>query len=167
MAPMTEEPAAPELVTGAADFAARATQMVAGARMEIVLLSLDLDRRAYGGGAFTDALRRFVLQHSHTKVRILVNATQTAMANNPRLVEFGRGLTSFVEFRELLPERRPVVRQELLVADGRTMLFKESSSDLEAKYFGAQPLAVKEKLKEFQMLWDESVPAQELRRLGA
>jgi hypothetical protein len=167
MAPPMEEPASPELVIGVANFAARATQMVSAARMEIVLLSLDLDRRVYGSGAFTESLRRFVLQHSHTKVRILVNATQAAMAHNPRLVEFGRSLSSFVEFRELLEPRRPVVRQELLIADGRTMLFKESSSDLEAKYFGAQPLAVKEKLKEFQMLWDESEPAQELRRLGA
>jgi hypothetical protein len=162
-----EEPASPELVTGAADFAARATQMVGTARMEIALLTFDLDRRAYGGAAFTDALRRFVLQHAHTKVRILVNATQAAMANNPRLIEFGRSLTSFVEFRELLPPRQLVVRQELLIADGHTMLFKESSSDLEAKYYPAQPLEVRAKLKEFQVLWDESVPAQELRRLGA
>ena len=162
-----EQPATPELLTGVADFAARATQMVSTARMEIALLTLDLDRRAYGSAVFAESLRRFVLQHSHTKVRILVNATQTAIANNPRLIEFGRSLTSFVEFRELLPPRQPVVRQELLIADGRTMLFKESSSDLEARYYGAQPLAVKEKLKEFQMLWDESVPAQELRRLGA
>lgn len=163
---MAEE-APVDLVTGAANFAARATQMVGAARMEVALLTLELDRRIYAGSAFADALRHFVLQHQHTKVRILVNATQLAIANSPRLVELGRGLTSFIEFRELLAPRQPVVREELLITDGRCMLYRESPQDLQAKYYGAHPLAVREKLKEFQVLWDESVPAQELRRLGA
>jgi hypothetical protein len=160
------EEAAPELLTGAADFAARATQMVGAARMEVALLTQDLDRRVYGGAAFSDALRRFVLQHSHTKVRVLVNATQVAVANSPRLVEFGRSLTSFVEFRELLPARRQVVHEEVLITDGRVMLHRESPSDLEARYYAGAPSLARLKLKDFDVLWDESVPAQELRKLG-
>jgi hypothetical protein len=158
--------AAPELLTGIADYAARATQMVSAARMEVALLTQDLDRRAYGSAIFTESLRRFVLQHSHTKVRVLVNATQAAMANSPRLVEFGRSLTSFVEFRELLPQRQQVVREEVLITDGRVMLYRESPGDLEARYYGDSPGEVRLKLKAFDQLWDESVPAQELRKLG-
>ncbi len=156
----------PEIVNGAADFAARATAMVSGARMEVALLTQDLDRRVYGSAIFTESLRRFVLQHPHTKVRVLVNATQLAIANSPRLVEFGRSLTSFVEFRELLPNRQPVIREEVLITDGRVMLYRESPGDLEAKFYGASPAAARLKLKEFDLLWDESVPAQELRKLG-
>jgi hypothetical protein len=159
------EEAAPELLTGVADFAARATQMVSAAHSEVALLTQELDRRVYGTAIFTEALRRFVLQHSHTKVRVLVNATHIAVANSPRLVEFGRSLTSFVEFRELPPPRRPVVREEVLIVDGRQMLYRESPSDLEAKYY-ASPQAPRLKLKEFGQLWDESEPAQELRKLG-
>ena len=158
--------ATPELLTGTADFAARATQMVSAARMEVALLTQELDRRVYGTGVFTEALRRFVLQHSHTKVRVLVNATQTAMVNSPRIVEFGRSLTSFVEFRELLPARQQVIREELLITDGRVLLHRESPGDLEARYYGASPLVARQKLKDFDTLWDESVPAQELRKLG-
>lgn len=161
------EQAAPELLSGVADFAARAAQMVGAARIEVAILSLELDRRIYGSALFAEALRRFVLQHSHTKVRVLVNATQTAIANSPRFVELGRGLTTFIEFRELLPQRRPVVREEIVLTDGRQLLYRESPMDLEARYYAAHPLAAREKLKEFQVLWDESVPAQELRRLGA
>ena len=97
--------ATPQLLTGVADFAARATHMVSTARMEVALLTQELDRRVYGTAAFADALRRFVLQHSHTKVRVLVNSTQTAVTNSPRLVELGRSLTTFVEFRALQPQR--------------------------------------------------------------
>jgi len=156
----------PELLTGIADFAARATQMVSAAKMEVALLTQELDRRIYGSGIFTESLRRFVLQHSHTKVRILVNSTQLAIANSPRLVEMGRSLTSFVEFRELLPQRQQVVREELLITDGRVLLHRESPQDLEAKFYGASPAVARLKLKEFNLLWDESVPAQELRKLS-
>ena len=156
----------PELVTSVADFAARATQMVSGARNEVALLTQELDRRVYGSGIFTESLRRFVLQHSHTRVRILVNSTQLAMANSPRLVEFGRSLTSFVEFRELLANRQQVIREELLITDGRVMLSRESPGDLEAKFYGASPGLARLRLKDFDTLWDESVPAQELRKLG-
>ena len=156
----------PEVVLGVADFAARATQMVSAARMEVALLTQDLDRRVYGSAIFTESLRRFVLQHSHTRVRVLVNAAQMAMANSPRLVEFGRSLTSFVEFRELLPQRQPVIREEVLITDGRVMLYRESPGDLEARYYGDSPGEVRLKLKAFDQLWDESVPAQELRKLG-
>ncbi len=160
-----EEPT-PEIVTSAADFAARATQMVSGARNEVALLTQELDRRVYGSGIFTESLRRFVLQHSHTRVRILVNSTQIAMANSPRLVEFGRSLTSFVEFRELLSQRRQVIREELLITDGRVMLSRESPGDLEARFYGASPGLARLRTKDFDVLWDESVPAQELRKLG-
>src|SRR5689334_6941161 len=156
----------PELLNGVADFAARATQMVSMAKMEVALLTQELDRRIYGSGIFTESLRRFVLQHSHTKVRVLVASTQVAMGNSPRVVELGRSLTSFVEFRELLPERQKVVREEVLITDGRLMLYRETPHDLEAKYYGADPASARLKLKDFDILWDESVPAQELRRLG-
>jgi hypothetical protein len=160
------EEAKPELVIGTADFAARATQMVSAAKMEVALLTQELDRRVYGSGIFTESLRRFVLQHSHTRVRVLVNSTQMAVANSPRLIEFGRSLTSFVEFRELLPNRQQVVREEVLIADGRLLLERESPSDLEAKFYGAAPGTARLKLKAFDLLWDESVPAQELRKLS-
>jgi hypothetical protein len=159
--------AAPELLTGVADFAAHAAQIVSTAHTELAVLTQELDRRIYGGAAFAESLRHFVLQHAHTKVRVLVNATQRAVANSPRLVELGRALTTFIEFRELLPARQQVIREECVIGDGRAMVYRESPQDLEFKYYGAHPLAVRMKLKEFQTLWDESVPAQELRRLGA
>jgi hypothetical protein len=154
------------LLTGAADYAARATQMVGEARMEIALLSQDLDRRIYGTEAFGDALRRFVLQHGQTRVRVLVNNAQAAVANSPRLVELGRALTSFVEFRALLPMRQQTVREEYLVADGRLLLYRETPQDLEARYYGQSPHVARMRMRDFDMVWNESPPAQELRKLG-
>lgn len=155
-----------QLLNGAAAFADRAVQMVNGARMELALLTQDLDRRLYGSEAFADALRRFVLQHGRTRVRVLVNNTKGAIAGNPRLVELGRSLSSFVEFRELQLARRQAVREEYLVADGRLLLYRETPQDLESRYYGNAPPMARLQLKEFDTLWNESTTAQELRKLG-
>ena len=155
-----------QLLTGIADFAARAIQMVSTAHTEIALLSQELDRRIYGTETFSDSIRRFVLQHQHTRVRVLVNHTQVAMGNSPRLIEFGRSMSSFIEFRELLPTRQQVIREEYLVADGRLMLYRETPQDLESKYYGESPHLARLKLKDFDLLWNESTTAQELRKLS-
>lgn len=159
-------PSEVHLITGAADYAARATQMVSGARMEIALLSQELDRRIYGTEIFGEALRRFVLQHKHTKVRVLVNRTQAAVSNSPRLVELGRSLSTFVEFREVPPPRQQTVRDEYLIADGRLLLYRETPQDLEARYYSNAPHLARLQLKSFDALWSEAEPAQELRKLG-
>jgi hypothetical protein len=158
--------ATPELLTGSADFAARATQMVSQAYIELALLTQELDRRIYGTEIFSESLRRFVLQHDRTRVRVLVNSTQLAISNSPRFVEFGRAMSSFVEFRELLPNRRMSIREEYLVADGRILLYRETPQDLEAKYYGTAPHLARLKLKDFDTLWHESTTAQELRQLS-
>lgn len=161
------EPEAPdfELVEGLAGFARRMRELAAGAHNELALLSQDLDRRVYGTDEFVGTLRSFVLQNRFARLRVLVSNPQTAIRNNPRLVEFGRTLSTFVEFRELLPERQQVIFEEYLVADGRKMLVREAPGDLESRYYTTAPHLARLKLKDFDMLWNESVPAQELRSL--
>ena len=161
--PLTQDS---EILIGAADYAARATRMVNEARTELCLLTLELDRRIYGTEVFTESLRRFVLQSQHARVRVLVNSTQVAISNSPRLVEFGRSLSSFVEFRELLPVRQQTVREEYLIGDGRLLLYRESPQQLEALYYGNSPHVARLKNRDFDLLWQESSTAQELRRLS-
>lgn len=154
-----------ELVTGHAEFAARALALVASARMELALLTQELDERIYCTPAFVEALKNFILQQPRSKVRILINKTQRAVSGGSRLVELGRALSSFVEFRELNEERRQGTREEYLIADGRQMVYREAPEDLQAKFYGQSPHLVKLKLKDFSLLWSESTTAQELRNL--
>ncbi len=160
------EQAEVELLVGEAAFAAKAAAMVAGARTELALLTQELNERVYSTEAFVTAVGHFVLQHSHTRLRVLVNDTQRAIIGGGRIVEFGRKLSSFIEFRELLPERRLAVREEYLIADGRLLLYRETPETLEAKYYGNMPLQARLRLKDFDAFWNESPPAQELRSLG-
>lgn len=155
-----------ELLEGQAAFAAKATELVAGARMELALLTQELNERVYSTENFVAAVRQFVLQHRHARLRILVNNTQRAISGGSRIVEFGRKMSSFIEFRELLEERRMGVREEYLIADGRLLLYRETPETLEAKFYGALPHQARLKLKDFDTFWNESPPAQEMRSLG-
>jgi len=154
-----------EIVNGTAEFAARAEAMVAAAYMEVLVMTQELDRRIYGSESFVSAVRKFALQHAHARMRILVSTPQAAIQNNPRMVEFGRRLSSQIEFRELQPERRGGVPYEYVITDGRLLLFRETPMDLQAKYYGNSPPAARLQMKDYDVLWNESEPAQELRNL--
>ncbi len=155
-----------ELLEGEAAFAAKAVELAGSARMELTLLTQQLNERVYGTENFVTAVRQFVLQHSHARLRVLVNNTKRAISGGSRIVEFGRKLSTFIEFRELLPERRQMVREEFLIADGRLMLYREAPENLEAKFYGTVSHAARLKLREFDTFWNESSTAQELRSLG-
>jgi hypothetical protein len=154
-----------ELLTGHEAFAARALELAEGAVRELALLTQNLDRRIYGTEAFATAIRQFVRQNEHTRFRIIAVHPRLAIAGNPRLVEFGRAMSSRIEFREPPTERRTLIREEYLIADGRRLLYHETPEDLESRYYGESPDAARLQLGKFDALWNESVTAQELRNL--
>ena len=160
------DPTAPafEVLTGSAAFAECATKLVAGARNEVAIQSYGFDPRVYGTEAFADAVRAFVLMHRRARLRVLVNQPRLAMRRAHRVVELGRQLSSRIEFREMLPERKELV-QECVIADLRSFLLRPSTDHLESKFWADAPLSARERLRTFNALWEESVPAQELRDL--
>lgn len=160
-------PAPPEVevVTGLAGFAERALQVAGAARTELALLTYAFDARVYGTEPFVDTVRRFALEHRRARLRVLINQPALAMRRAHRLVELGRLLASRIEFRELLDERKPGVFEELLIADERTLVHRPSAESLEAKHWPNAPLEARSRLRGFNALWEESVPARELANL--
>jgi hypothetical protein len=157
---------APELVEGRSAFAARALEFVGVARLEIVLLSHGLDRALYGSEGFVDAVQRFGLNSERARMLILLNQPQLAARGGHRLVELGRRLPSRIEFRELLPERIGEAHGECLIVDGRALLVRESMESLAARCWRDAPTEGRRLREPLMRWWEESPPAQELRRLG-
>ena len=156
---------APALVSGVAAFTEHAVLVARAARMEIVIYSDSLDRRIYGDEAFVATVRSFVLQHRRARFRALVRQPVLAMRGAHRLVELGRLLSSRIEFREPLPERT-LPRDEYILADEKALLLRGAPEEIDAKYLPHAPLDARQQLRTFNALWEESVPAQELRSLG-
>lgn len=163
------DPASPPIeystVLGSADFAEAALQVVGCARHQLALLSVDLERNLFGTDAFTARLRTFVLAHRRAQLRVLVHDPAAAVRNSIRLVEFGRLISSRIEFR-VIPEERRKRREEFLIADERALLYRSSPDQIEAKHYPEAPMVARSHLREFDALWQESTVAREMSSLG-
>lgn len=153
-----------ELANGQAEFLLRATQVVTSAKLDITLFSQGLDRRTYSSEEFVAPLQTFLLSHQRARLRVLVHTPSLAMRTGHRLIELGRRLSSRIEFRELLPERK-LIRKEFLIADESSLLIRESDDQLEARYYPHAPLLARDQKREFDTWWQESPPAAEFRDL--
>lgn len=164
------EPGAPapiefRTVNGSAEFADAALQVVGAARHHLALLSVELERNLFGTQAFIERLRTFILAHRRAQLRVLVHDPAAAVRNSIRLVEFGRLLSSRIEFRAM-PEDKRRLREEFLIADERALLYRSSPDQISAKHYADAPLVARSHLREFDALWNESTVAREMSSLG-
>ena len=139
-------------------------ELAKAARMELAVLSHGFDARLYGAEALVERVKDFCLAHERARVRVLVNQPALAMREAHRFVELGRRLPSRIAFRQLDEEDRGVV-EELIIADGRSVMRRESPDQLEARLWIETPLEARLRLKAFDELWERGVPAREFSEL--
>lgn len=152
-------------ISGSEAFADSALEVVSAARHQLALMSVDLDRRLFGTDSFTERLRNFILQHRRARLRVLVHDPAAAVRNSIRLVEFGRMLSSRIEFRAMPDERRKL-REEYFIADERALLYRSSPDQLDAKFYADAPMVARSHLRAFEALWHEATVAREMSVLG-
>ncbi len=163
---MTGTADTPAPLEGRAALASALLAMAVGARHEILLLSVDLDRTLYGSEAFVEAIQRLALSSTRARVRVLVKQPRTAMQAAHRLVELGRRLPSRIEFRELAEERHTGQHADWLIADQRCFIERDRPDALLARLHGEAPLLARARTTAFLSLWEESPGCAEFRALG-
>jgi hypothetical protein len=151
-------------LTGRADMARHAIGLAQKARLELVLLSYDLDARLYGSEAFAEAVKDFLLSHERARLRGLVHSPQSAVRSSNRLIDLARRLSSRIELRQL-PEDRVEAREDQLICDGRHFMRRRDPGDLEATWFDDAPLKARQLLKDFEERWQVSTVAREFTDL--
>jgi hypothetical protein len=156
----------PELLQGRAAYAAKAVQLARTARHELLLRSDTLDRALYGSEEFYNAVKDFLLGSERARLCVLVRQPREAVQNAARLIDLGQRLSSRVEFREPTEEQGEIDPVEWLIADRRALLERRSPDSLEAQFWAEEPQRGKLHGEEFDGLWNEAQPAQELRSLG-
>ena len=154
-----------EIISGRIELAVVARQLVERARTSVCMLTDALDPAIYGSDTFAQAVKNFALISPHSRMRVLASRPAAATRAHHALVDLGRILTSRIEFRELPAERRHL-REELLITDSHGLLERQSADSLDARLSRNNPLLGREQQRRFDLLWEESSPAQELRRLG-
>ena len=151
-------------VSGSAEFAQAALDTVGSARHQLSLMTVDLPRVVFGSEAFVEKLRTFVLGHRRASLRVLVHHPADAVRNSVRLAEFGRLLSSRIEFREV-PQSRRQLKEEYLIADEKAVLYRGSPEQLDAKFYALAPMVARSHLRTFDAVWQEAVVAREFTSL--
>lgn len=164
------EPAGPQAsaaaLIGGLDACLETTRkLVAGAQLQLRVLSQELDRRVWSDPEVVESLRVFALRSQRAELRILVNRPQRAAQRGHRLVELARQLPSRIAIRELNEERRGLV-EEFAVADEQALIYRRHHDNLDAQWCAYAPLDARRLRRRFDLLWDESPPARELAVLG-
>jgi hypothetical protein len=136
---------------------------VAGRMLSI--FTHDLEPQIYAHDDFLEAVKRFVLSRSFTRVRVLIAEPSRAMKNSNRFVAMGRRLNSYIEFRHLREEYREGHREAYLIADDHGLVFRADATRWEGLSDTFEPTVARKYLTRFDELWVACEPAQEIREL--
>ncbi len=151
------------VITGGANYLQCLLAMIAQARREICLLSYNLDPGLYNRHDIADALKNFILISQHSRLRILLRNDAIA-ARGHRVVDLGRSLRSFVDFR-VLGERQRQIQSDWLIIDQSQVLERPTPDSLEARFHPDNPALARVKHKQFDEWWQAGDAAVALRSL--
>lgn len=135
------------------------------AERALALYSHGLEPGIYDQLAFIDAVTRLVLAHAHARVRILVVDPASLVQDNHRLVELGRRLVSFIEFRRVHRDYRSREDGFLIADDHALVHLAQATHPYGAASFNDRHTATKF-LRQFDEIWQRSGPEREARRLS-
>lgn len=163
---MAEEAASKNRVLSTrAEFRDAACELARTARLHLNILTYVFERETYGHPDFVQAVQALAANNKMARIRILIHSPEWASRTGHRLVELSRRLSSFVELREL-HEQDKQLTSEILLADERALLVRESHDDVTARYQPDAPQATRTWLRRFEGLWAGGEPVQGLRQLN-
>lgn len=153
------------LLNTRAEFRDAACELAQIARLQLNILTYAFEREVYGHPDFVRVVQTLATQNKMARIRILIHSPEWAGRTGHRLVELSRRLTSFIELREL-NEQDKQLTSEVLIADERAVLFRESVDDANARFQADAPQSARPWLRRFGGLWAGAEPVQGLRQLN-
>ncbi|MDD3762235.1 MAG: hypothetical protein PHP86_02955 [Nevskiales bacterium] len=155
----------PMLVRGYTEFSRHVAMLIEHSRTNVAILTYELDPRLYASDEIVDGFKRFCLSHQRARARILVNQPGRTVKRSNALIDIARMIPSRAEIRQL-NEDDVAVEREFVVGDNRCLLYKDRYDQMDARWFEDAPLDALLRLKDFDALWERSLPAREFTTLG-
>ena len=153
-----------EVFTTKQEARAAVVAVTSRANRSLAILTPDLEPEIYDHDDFLETLKRFILARSFARVRVLIADPSRAIKNGNRLVEMGRRLNSYIEFRHIKPECGEH-NEAFCIADDSAIVYRARSDTWEGMSDTHEPAVARKYLDTFDELWNicETDPA--LRRL--
>jgi hypothetical protein len=144
-----------EVLTGTAELRSAIVDVVSQANRTLAILTPNLEPEIYEHVEFLDTLKRFVLAKSFARIRVLITQPERTMKSGNQFVQMGQRLNSYIEFRNLQTDLRPVV-EAFCIADGTALVYRANHATSEGVVDTCAPEIARHYLKRFDELWQAS-----------
>lgn len=139
-------------------------EILGGARRDLAIFSRHLDKRLYDTEGVLEAVQQLATSSPFARLRFLVVDSKPAVAAGHRLVNLGRQLSSYCEFRKVAPDFEALAC-EFVVVDETACLYRQDADRYEGRLHPHDGMEARLQLKTFDGIWDKSGPDPELRQL--
>jgi hypothetical protein len=144
-----------EVLAGTADLRAATIDIVSRAERGLAILTPNLEPEIYEHPDFLDTLKRFVLAKCFARIRVLIAQPERTMKSGNQFVQMGQRLNSYIEFRSLASEFRPL-NQAFCIADADALVYRADYASGEGMADSFAPEIARRYLDEFDRFWHAS-----------
>ena len=160
----THSPAYREL-SSSEDNRQAAVQLATQARRSLAMFSRDLEPVIYNTKDFIGAVQQLALRSRYSRIRIVVTDPMPAIKDGHRLIELTRRLSSFLEIRRP-SENHAKLPDAYLISDDAGILYRPLASRYEGFADPYMPLEARNRLHQFDEIWEAAEPEPEFRRMS-
>ena len=140
------------VLSGTAELRRAIVDIVSHAERTLCILTPNLEPEIYEHVDFLDALKRFVLARTFARVRVLITQPERTMRSGNQFVQMGQRLNTYIQFRNLAPEQRPV-HSAWCIADSDALVYRIDHATGEGVVDTYAPEIAKKYLAEFEAFW--------------
>lgn len=142
-----------------------AIRVTSKAKRSVSIFTHDLEPGIYDSLDYLEVIKKLILSKAYARIRVLIaNPSRTIKSGN-RLIELGRRLNSYIEFRHIAPEHAGHT-EAYCIADDVAVVYRLQADRWEGIADTFEPPVARLYLGTFDQIWHASENAAELRRLS-
>jgi hypothetical protein len=120
----------------------------------LAILTRDLEPDIYAHDEFLETLKKFLLQRTFARVRVLISDPTRAFKVGNRFVEMGRRLNSYIEFRNIKAEQDHA--EAFCIVDETGIVYRARADSWDGVADTYEPTIARRYLDMFDRLWNAS-----------
>ncbi len=142
-----------------------AIEVAREATRKVSIFTRDLEPGIYDNPDFLEVIKRLVLSHAYTRIRVLIADPSRAIKNGNNFVHLGRRLNTYIEFRHVREDLR-THSESFCIADETALVYRLQASRWEGIADTYEPAVANLYGKMFDEIWLASEVETEIRQLG-
>ena len=142
-----------------------AIEVAREATRKVSIFTHDLEPGIYDNPDFLEVIKRLVLSHAYTRIRVLIADPSRAIKNGNNFVHLGRRLNTYIEFRHVREDLR-THSESFCIADETALVYRLQASRCEGIADTYEPAVANLYGKMFDEIWLASEVETEFRQLG-